>query len=98
MDVDKGTIAVAAARPGRGEPVFRGKIANTPKTVEKLIRRLSKEVGGGILLVCYEAGPCGYGLYRQVLSLGQDCQVVAPALSPRKPGDAIKTDRRDPSS
>ena len=43
----------------------------------------------------YEAGPCGYGLYRQLLALGHDCQVVAPSLIPKKPGERIKTDRRD---
>jgi transposase len=49
------------------------------------------------LSFCYEAGPCGYGLYRQLLSLGHDCQVVAPSLIPKKPGERIKTDRRDAS-
>jgi transposase len=44
---------------------------------------------------CYEAGPCGYGVYRQFTSLGHRCDVVAPALIPRKPGDRVKTDRRD---
>src|SRR6202000_2082321 len=43
----------------------------------------------------YEAGPCGYGLYRQILSLGHPCTVVAPSLVPSKPGGHIKTDRRD---
>jgi transposase len=61
--------------------------------VVKLVRRLRKE--GVRLSFCYEAGPCGYGLHRQLLDLGQDCQVVAPSLIPRKPGDRVKTDRRD---
>ena len=47
------------------------------------------------LSFCYEAGPCGYGLHRQLLDLGQVCQVVAPSLIPKKPGDRVKTDRRD---
>jgi transposase len=45
--------------------------------------------------VCYEAGPCGHGLYRQIVALGHDCTVVAPSLVPRKPGERVKTDRRD---
>ena len=70
LDVHKETIAVAIARPGRGEPEFRGEIAHKRKSVEKLIGRLSKEFDGAVLLFCYEAGPCGYGLHRQIL--GQD--------------------------
>jgi transposase len=45
--------------------------------------------------ICYEAGPCGYGLHRQVTALGHDCTVVAPSLVPRRPGDHVKTNRRD---
>lgn len=58
-----------------------------------MLKRLKKDALR--LSFCYEAGPCGYGLYRQLVSLGQDCQVVAPSLIPRKPGDRVKTDRRD---
>ena len=95
LDVHKETIAVAIAEAGRAEPVYRGEIANQPKSVKKLVERLSRDFEGQLLLFCYEAGPCGYGLYRQLLELGHDCQVVAPSLIPRKPGDRIKTDRRD---
>lgn len=95
MDVHKDSIALGLAWPGRGEPEYRGEIANTPKTVAKLIQRLSEECGGGVVVFCYEAGPCGYGLYRQIMDSGHDCEVVAPSLIPRKPGDRIKTDRRD---
>jgi transposase len=86
---------VAVADPGRGEPIYRGEIANTPKKVEKLIAQLSAAYDGGLLLFCYEAGPCGYGLYRQLIASGHDCQVVAPSLIPKKAGERIKTDRRD---
>ena len=95
LDVHKDTIAVAIAWPGRNEPESWGEIANKPKTIDKLIRRLSEAADGGLLLFCYEAGPCGYGLYRQLLVAGQDCQVVAPSLIPHKPGERIKTDKRD---
>ena len=95
MDVHKETIAVAVAEPGRAEPVYRGEIANTPKSIEKLIGKLSEAYDGALLQFCYEAGPCGYVLYRQILACGHDCQVVAPARIPRTPAERIKTDRRD---
>lgn len=95
LDVHKETITVAVAEPGRGEPVYWGEIANKPKTVEKLLGKLSEAYGGGLLRLCYEAGPCGYVLYRQILASGHDCQVVAPSKIPKAPGERIKTDRRD---
>ena len=95
LDVHKEAIVVAVAEPGRGEPQSRGEIANKPKAVEKLLVKLSQAYGGEPLLFCYEAGPCGYGLYRQILAFGHDCQVVAPSLIPRAPGERVKTDRRD---
>lgn len=95
LDVHKERIAIAVAYAGRNAPESRGEIANKPKAVAKLINRLNQEFNGEILLFCYEAGPCGYGLYRQLLESGHDCQVVAPSLIPKKPGDRIKTDRRD---
>ena len=95
LDVHKDTIMVAVSRAGRGKPEVWGEVANRPKAVEKLVGRLNAEFGGEVLLFCYEAGPCGYGLYRQLLELGHDCQVVAPSLIPRKAGERIKTDRRD---
>jgi transposase len=64
--------------------------------VVKLARRLQKK--WGTVLFCYEAGPCGYGIYRVLRSMGLDCMVVAPSLIPRKPGERIKTDRRDARS
>jgi transposase len=95
LDVHKETLAVAVARSGREVPESWGEIANKPKAVAKLVERLNREFEGEVLLFCYEAGPCGYGLYRQLLALGHDCQVVAPSLIPKKPGERIKTDRRD---
>ena len=95
MDVHKDTIAVAVAERGRGEPVYRGEIANKPKTVGKLLERLGEGYGGELIEFCYEAGPCGYGLYRQILAAGHTCHVVAPSQIPKAPGERIKTDRRD---
>jgi transposase len=95
LDVHKETIAVAVALPGRGEPQYRGEIAHEPKALRKWLDRLNEEFGGTLLLFCYEAGPCGYGLYRQLIGAGHECQVVAPSLIPKKAGERIKTDRRD---
>jgi transposase len=95
LDVHKENIVVAVARAGCGVPELRGEIPNKAKAIAKLVDGLSSEFSGEVLLFCYEAGPCGYGLYRQLLELGHDCQVVAPSLIPRKPGERIKTDRRD---
>ena len=95
LDVHSQSIAIAVARAGREIPEFRCEIANKPKCVEKLIERLNRDYAGEVLLFCYEAGPCGYGLHRQILESGHDCHVVAPSKIPTKPGDRIKTDRRD---
>jgi transposase len=93
LDVHKETIAVAVARPGREEPDYRGEIAHTPQGLAKLLKKLSPQ--GEVLDVCYEAGPCGYGLYRELVGRGHRCTVVAPALIPRQAGVRLKTDRRD---
>jgi transposase len=92
LDVHRETIAVAVA-DGPRAPESVGVIPNTPDAVARLVRRLRR--GGGRLSVGYEAGPCGYGLYRQLTALGIDCVVVAPTLVPVRPGDRVKTDVRD---
>src|SRR5690348_17994537 len=94
LDTHKAKIAVAVAEPGRsGEVRFRGEIANRPEAVRQLLERLAEKHGR--LRVCYEAGPCGYGLHRQIIALGHDCTVAAPSLIPRKPGERVKTNHRD---
>jgi transposase len=93
LDVHKETIAVAVAEAGGGEVRYFGEIANTPEAMNKLVGQLKK--GGARLSFCYEAGPCGYGIYRQLRELQHDCQVVAPSLIPKKAGHRVKTDRRD---
>ena len=94
LDVHKATLSITVAEEGRDGPVrFIGTIPNTPTDVAKLARRLGKE--GDRLEFCYEAGGCGYGIYRQLTALGHGCTVAAPTLIARKPGDRIKTDRRD---
>jgi transposase len=93
MDVHKDTIAVAVAEARGGEVRYLGEIANAPEAVQKLVKQLRK--GDAQLSFCYEAGPCGYGLHRQLTELDWACQVVAPSLIPKKAGDRVKTDRRD---
>ena len=94
LDVHKATVSAASAEDGRvGEVRAIGSIANTADQIDKLVERLAK--GGRTLRFCYEAGPCGYGLYRQLTGLGHECIVVAPSLIPMKVGDRVKTDRRD---
>ena len=94
LDVHKETIWVALADGnGRSEVRDYGRIANTPDALKQLSVKLAGS--GAVLRFCYEAGPCGYGIHRQLTAAGHDCAVVAPSLIPRKPGDRIKTDRRD---
>jgi transposase len=69
-------------------------LANEPNAVRRLVRKLEREAPGRVR-VCYEAGPCGYALQRQMTTSQVTCQVIAPALIPRKPGERIKTNRRD---
>jgi transposase len=69
-------------------------LANEPKAVRRLVRTLEREAPGPVH-VFYEAGPCGYALQRQVTTPRVRCDVVAPALIPRKPGERVKTNRRD---
>jgi transposase len=97
LDVHKEGIVVAVAAGGlRGEVREYGRIANTPTALERLLRKLG---GDGVMLrFCYEAGPCGYGIQRQISATGHECVVVAPSLIPRRAGDRVKTDRRDAAS
>ena len=95
LDVHKESISVSVATACGAPPDSRGKIGNEPLKIRRLVEKLSCEFEGEVLLFCYESGPCGYVLYRQLVELGHDCHVVAPSLIPKKPGDRIKTDRRD---
>ena len=69
-------------------------VANEPNAVRRLVRKLEREAPGAVQ-VCYEAGPCGYALQRRMTTPRVSCQVIAPALVPRKPGERVKTNRRD---
>lgn len=94
LDVHKDSIAVAYAPEERGTEVLsQGAIGTRQCDIDKLIRKLQAK--GAPLVFVYEAGPCGYWLYRYLTRKGLSCHVVAPSLIPRKPGDRVKTDRRD---
>lgn len=94
LDVSKETIAVGIAEGGRrGEVRFYGSISSKPEAVAKLARTLAARHRQ--LVFAYEAGPTGYGLHRQLTQLGHACHVVAPSMTPARPGSKIKTDRRD---
>src|SRR6266567_584236 len=91
LDDSKRKIVAGILRPGDAPPELR-EIANDPRQIRRLFERLKRE---GPVRACYEAGVSGYDLYRQLVALGIDCAVIAPALTPRRPGQRIKTDRRD---
>jgi transposase len=92
LDVHADTISVAVAEPDKGEVRSLGVIPNQREQIRKLFGRLGP---AEYLQACYEAGPTGYGLYWQLTELGVKCAVIAPTLTPTKPGDRVKTNRRD---
>jgi transposase len=94
MDVHKDTIAVAyVAKAHDAEVVFLGTVGTRHCDLDQLIRKMPSKAKH--LIFVYEAGPCGSWLYRYLSKKGYDCWVVAPSLIPKKPGDRVKTDRRD---
>ena len=94
IDTSKSRNAVAIAEGGRGGEVrYLGEFPATEAATRKLVAKLAAKYRR--LTFCYEAGPTGYGLYRLIKSLGHECMVAAPSLTPKKPGDRVKTNRRD---
>lgn len=91
LDAHKDKHAVALAKFGRTKPEFLYEIGSDQRSVDSLLKRFNREN----TLFCYEAGPTGFGLYRYLMSKGYDCQVIAPSLVAKKPGDKIKTNSRD---
>lgn len=92
LDVHKDTIVAAVLPPGAERPTVTVTLDHTPATVKKWVQRVAAK---GPVTFVYEAGPCGYEPYRQLTVLGHRCVVVAPGLIPVRPGDRVKTDRRD---
>jgi len=94
MDVHKNSIEIAIAEEGReGEVRSYGKIDNSLTALDKVVRKLVSK--GSCLHFVYEAGPCGYQIYRHLTDKGFDCMVAAPSRIPKQSGDRIKNDRRD---
>jgi len=93
IDAHKVELHVALLAPDKPEPVT-WTVRNEVRAVDRLRRKLERAVSGPVAC-CYEAGPCGYALQRQLDRGRVQCQVIAPALVPRKPGERVKTDRRD---
>jgi len=94
LDVHKDFISVAYTSDNRGSDIiYLGPIGTRQRDIDKLIRRLKPKASQ--LIFAYEAGPSGYGLYRYLLSKHYTCLVVAPSLIPKRPGDRVKTNRRD---
>ena len=94
MDVHKDAIAVAYVAQEYGAEVsYLGSIGTRQCDIDQLVRKMHSKAPH--LIFVYEAGPCGYWLYRYLRKKGYDCWVVAPSLIPKKPGDRVKTDRRD---
>lgn len=92
LDVHKESIVAAVLPYGHKDVVEQVNIENNPKAIEKLINRLTRQ---GPAEFVYEAGPCGYQIQRQIAGLGHRCAVIAPSLTPVRPGDRVKTDKRD---
>jgi len=94
LDVHKQTIDVATADDGRSAEVRHyGKITGDLDALDKVMRKLQST--GRTLRVVYEAGPCGYAIYRHLTAQHIECTVIAPSMTPKKSGDRVKTDRRD---
>ncbi|KGJ87816.1 IS110 family transposase [Colwellia psychrerythraea] len=96
LDTHKVSTEVAHVEDQRGaKPVHYGKIKTTKAAITKLARQYQSKYPQATLHFVYEAGPCGYWIYRLLTSLSHCCYVVAPSLIPKKPGDKVKTDKRD---
>jgi transposase len=94
LDVHKESIAVAyIGEDRRDEPTYFGAIGTRQCDIDKLVRKMQSKASDVVFV--YEAGPCGYWLYRYLTAKRLDCVVVAPSLIPKKPGDRVKNNRRD---
>ena len=92
LDVHKDTIVAAVLPPNADRIAISTKFENQPSQLQRFVDRMRPR---GSLLFVYEAGPCGYDTCRTLETLGMPCDVIAPSMTPRKPGDKVKTDRRD---
>jgi transposase len=96
LDTHKTFTEVAYIEDQRGaKSTHLGKILSNKTAFKKLARQLQSKYPDATLHFVYEAGPCGYWIYRLLTSLNHCCYVIAPSLIPKKPGEKIKTDKRD---
>jgi len=96
LDTHKSFTEVAYIEDERGvKPIHLGRILSNKAAFKKLVRQFQSKYPQATLHFVYEAGPCGYWIYRLLTSLNQCCYVIAPSLIPKKPGEHIKTDKRD---
>lgn len=91
FDQHAATTVAAVVLPGQQTPALHSLASDTP-TILRFVKRIARH---GVVQCCYEAGPCGFELQRALTQQGIACDVIAPALIPRRPGDRVKTDRRD---
>ena len=92
LDVHKKMIIAATLPPGSRRKAEKAQFENNPKAIKKFVTRTALR---GPVEFVYEAGPCGYEVHRQITELGHHCVVIAPSLTPVRPGDRVKTDWRD---
>jgi transposase len=95
MDTAAESIQVAIFRGDEATPGEEFEVGTDARGIGRLKKKLEKEKETGAVKCVYEAGPCGYGLYRTLNASGYDCQVIAPSLTPRKQGERVKTNRLD---
>ena len=96
LDTHKVATEVAYIEDQRGaKAIHLGRILSNKQSIKKLVRQMESKYPHATLHFVYEAGPCGYWIYRYITSLNHCCYVIAPSLIPKKPGDKIKTDKRD---
>ena len=93
MDTHKKEHSVALQYPGERQ-VIRLTVRNTAREIAKMVKKIIKQSSGEVRF-CYEAGVCGFTLKRRIEAHGGKCAVIAPSLTPVKPGNRVKTDRRD---
>jgi len=93
MDTHKKQHRVALVYPN-DERIIEFSVKNAPAEIRKMVRKIKRNAPGEVNF-CYEAGVCGFTLQRRIEVLGCTCSVIAPSMTPRKPGERRKTDRRD---